>query len=104
MIMGLARACKDGGMDLFKRWCLRVGSMTTAATLAVLVPTMAWASSHPGVLAVGEELARRRPRRGVGGFGFVGACCCIGAVLVIVLIVVLIRRRKQSPPRPPQGY
>jgi hypothetical protein len=91
-------------MDLFKRWCLRVGSVTTAATLAVLVPTMAWASSHPGVTAVAEELVRRRPRRGIGGFGLLGALCCIGAVLAVVLIVVLIRRRRQPPPGPPQSY
>jgi hypothetical protein len=92
-------------MELFKRWCLRVGSVTTAATLAVLVPTMAWASSHPGLLAAGEELARRYPRRrGAGGFGLIGACCCIAVVLVVVLIVVLMRRRRQPPPPPPQSY
>jgi hypothetical protein len=91
-------------MDVVKRWCLRVGSVTSAAVFAVLLPTMAWASSHPGLLAVGDELVRRRPRRGVGGFGFIGACCCLAVVLVVVIIVLLMRRRRQQPPPPPPQY
>jgi hypothetical protein len=69
-----------------------------------LLPAAAWAQSRPGLLAAGDELARRRPRGGVGGFGLVGGCCCLVVVLVIALIIVLIsrRRQKQPPPPPPQ--
>jgi hypothetical protein len=68
-----------------------------------LLPAATWVQSRSGVLAAGDELARRRPR-GVGGFGLVGGCCCLLVVLVIVLIIVLISRRRQKQPPPPPQY
>jgi hypothetical protein len=91
-------------MDLVKRWTLRLGALTTAAVLAVLVPTMAWASSHPDVMAVGDELAKKR-RSGLGGLiGLPLLCCCVVVVGGAVLVVFLIRRRKQQTPPPPPQY
>lgn len=66
----------------------------------MMLPAAAWAQSHPSVVTIGDELARRRVR--TGGLGaLVGACCCLFVVLVIVLIVVLVSRRRRKPP-PPQ--
>jgi hypothetical protein len=89
-------------MDLVKRWTARLGAVTTAAVLAVLVPAMAWASSNTDVLAVGDELARRR-RSGLGGLiGLPLLCCCVVVIGAVALVVLLIRRRRQTPPPPPQ--
>jgi uncharacterized membrane-anchored protein len=91
-------------MDLVKRWSTRVGAVATAAVLAVLVPTMAWASSHPDVLAVGDELAKRRRGGGIFGllFGVPTLCCCAVVVAIVAVVVVIMRRRNQRPPAPPQ--
>jgi hypothetical protein len=59
-----------------------------------------WAASSPTALALGAELAQRRPR----GFGpSILLCCCLVVLLVIGLTVVLITRRRQrrQPPPPP---
>jgi hypothetical protein len=66
----------------------------------MMLPAAAWAQSHPSVVTIGDELARRRVR--TGGLGLVGGCCCLLVVLVIVLIVVLVSRRRRKPPPPPQ--
>jgi hypothetical protein len=90
-------------MDLVKRWSTRVGAIATAAVLAVLVPTMAWASSHPDVVAVGDELVKKR-RGGVFGalLGVPALCCCVVVVAIVAVVVVIMRRRNQRPPAPPQ--
>jgi uncharacterized membrane-anchored protein len=90
-------------MDVVKRWWLRLAAATAATVGLVLLPTAAWAHSRPGVVAIGDELARRRPRVG-GGLGLVGGCCCLFVVLVVVLVVVLISRRRRRPPAPPPQY
>jgi hypothetical protein len=90
-------------MDLVKRWTARVGSVATAAVLAVLVPTMAWASSHADVIAVGDEVAKKR-RGGIFGllFGVPALCCCLVVVAIVVAVVMIMKRRQQRPPAPPQ--
>jgi hypothetical protein len=51
------------------------------------------------VLAIADEVERRR--RSYGGYG-IGSCCCLFVIIVIVVAVVLIqRRRRPNPPPPP---
>jgi hypothetical protein len=89
-------------MDLVKRWAVRLGSVGSAAALAVLVPAMAWASSHPDVIAVGDELVRRRRRGGFGALlGLPALCCCLVVAAIVVGVVMIVRRRRRPPP-PPQ--
>src|SRR5262249_54464585 len=65
----------------------------------MMLPAAAWPQSHPRVVTIGDELARRRVR--TRGLGWAGACCCLVVVLIIVLIVVLVSRRRRKPPPPP---
>jgi uncharacterized membrane-anchored protein len=90
-------------VEIVQRWCLRVGAVAATVVTGWLLPVAAWAQDRPGTVAVGDELARRRPR--TGGLGLVGGCCCLVVVLVVVLTVVSISRRRQNrqqPPPPPQ--
>jgi hypothetical protein len=51
------------------------------------------------VLAIADEVERRR--RSYGGYG-IGSCCCLFVIIVIVVVVLLLqRRRRQAPPPPP---
>jgi hypothetical protein len=53
----------------------------------------------PDVLAIADEIERRR--RSYGSYG-IGSCCCLLVIIVIVVVVVLLqRRRRQTPPPPP---
>jgi hypothetical protein len=88
-------------MDSIKRWWLRLASVAAAAVVGVLVPAVAWAHSNPGVVAIGDELVRRRAPR--GGFGLIGGCCCLLVILLVVLIIVLVNRRRRPQPPPPPG-
>jgi hypothetical protein len=84
-------------MDVVKRWWLRLTAATLATVTMWMLPAAAWADSHPNMVAIGTEVARRRPRS--SGFGrVIGACCCLVVVVVIVVVVLLMRRRRQPPP------
>jgi hypothetical protein len=85
-------------MGSVKRWYARLAAMLGAAAAICLVPVAAWASTSPGAVAVGSELARSRPRAGRGGL--LGGGCCLVVVLLIVVIVLLISRRRRQPPGP----
>ncbi|SDX97393.1 hypothetical protein SAMN05444365_101253 [Micromonospora pattaloongensis] len=76
-------------------WWARLGGLLGGVALAVVVPVAAWASSGPGQLVL--EVARPRPRRGVGGF--FAALCCLFVVGIVVLLVLLVVRRRGRPPR-----
>jgi hypothetical protein len=79
-------------MELLRKWTTRVGAVFTAATLAVFVPAVAWASTS-GASDVVFEAARRR-RGGLGFLGFGSLLCCLVVVALIVLAVVLITRSR----------
>ncbi len=85
------------------KWWARVTAVVSTAVLAVLVPATAWASSN-GVLDVAYEVARRRPRRGIGGLGLFGGLCCLIVVAIIVLAVVMIRRGRGGGGRGGSGH
>lgn len=83
-------------MSTLNRWWAGFAAALTGATLSLTVPALAWAASNPTVLAVGDELIKRRKPR-IGGFiGFAGLLCCLLVVGVIGLIVFLIMRKKRS--------
>jgi hypothetical protein len=82
-------------MSFLIRWWARVAAVGSAAALSLFVPAVAWASDKPTLLAVGDEVARRRPRgRGFGVFGLLGTLCCLAVVLIIVLLIVSLTRRR----------
>jgi hypothetical protein len=79
-------------MEHMRRWVARGGTVLTAATLAVFVPAVAWASTN-GVYDVAGELVRGRRR--VGGVGLFAGLCCLVVVLVAVLGLVLMMQRRR---------
>ncbi|MET0423363.1 MAG: hypothetical protein ABW046_05785 [Actinoplanes sp.] len=81
-------------MSPLVKWWSRVAAAVTGATLTLVVPVHAWAASN-GVADLAVEAAKRRSRRGIGGFGILSAVCCLVVVGVIVLVVVLILRRRK---------
>jgi hypothetical protein len=90
-------------MDLVKRWWLRLTAAALATLTVWMLPAAAWADSHPNVVAIGAEVARKRPRASSGFGRVIGGCCCLLVVLAVVGVVILInRRRRQPPPPPPQ--
>ncbi|HEU4421658.1 MAG TPA: hypothetical protein VFR67_03845 [Pilimelia sp.] len=82
-------------MSSVKRWWVRAAAALAGIGLALVVPALAWAAEHPGVLAVTEETSRRRPR--VGFFGGLATLCCLLVVVAIVLLIVLAARRRRPP-------
>jgi len=76
------------------RWYRRIAALVTAGVVGALVPVAAWAQTSPTVVAVGDNLARKKVGRAVGAIGVFGTLCCLLVVAVIVLGVVLIVRRR----------
>jgi hypothetical protein len=76
-------------------WLRRIGALFTGAVLGVFVPAVAFASEHPALLAVADELARPRPVRRGFGFGAALAFCCLGVVVVVVVVVLLLMRNRR---------
>jgi len=84
-------------VEILARWSRRFAVVTTMLVATVLMPAMAWASTSPTALAVGEVLAaRRRSRSGFSVFGLFGGLCCLVVVGGIVLGVLLVARRKRG--------
>ncbi|RKR88264.1 hypothetical protein BDK92_2572 [Micromonospora pisi] len=73
------------------KWWARLGAVVSMATLAVLVPVSAWASSGTGQIVLEATRVRRRGGAGFGVFGLV--CCAVAVAAIVVLLVVLLRRR-----------
>ncbi|MBT8224104.1 MAG: hypothetical protein HKP61_07140 [Dactylosporangium sp.] len=82
-------------MKLMIRWYRWIAALVGGAVAGALVPAVAWAHTDPAVVAVGEELAKRKARSGVAAVGFGGALCCLLVVALIVLVVVMIARRRK---------
>ncbi|HET8659815.1 MAG TPA: hypothetical protein VFM55_12550 [Micromonosporaceae bacterium] len=61
----------------------------------LLLPAVAWAQDS-STLDLAGEVARRRPRGGIGFAGLLGALCCLVVVAAIVLAVVMVARRRRS--------
>ncbi|GIF72773.1 hypothetical protein [Asanoa siamensis] len=76
------------------RWFARIGAVLTTASLAVLVPAMAWASTS-GAYDVAVEAARSRRRGGFGFFGVAGLLCCLVVVAVVVVAVLLVNKNRK---------
>lgn len=85
-------------MNSFKRLVAALGATAATVSLAVLMPAYAWAAEHPGLVAAGSEIARRRRTRGSGGSGVFacGAICCLLVVAIIVIVALLVVRRRRS--------
>ncbi|GAA1841096.1 hypothetical protein [Asanoa iriomotensis] len=81
-------------MELLRKWAGRVGAVVTAATLAVFVPAVAWASTS-GTSEIVYEAARRR-RGGLGFLGVGSLLCCLVVIALIVLAVVLVTKRSRK--------
>jgi hypothetical protein len=79
-------------MSNWMRWWARLGVVVSSVVAVVLAPALAWAQERPAVLAVADEIALRRPRRGIGFGGFLGSLCCLAVVLVAVVVLVLVIR------------
>ncbi|MFI6762945.1 hypothetical protein ACIBF5_27825 [Micromonospora sp. NPDC050417] len=73
------------------KWWARLGAVLGAATVAVLVPVSAWASSGTGQIVLEAARSRRRGGAGAGIFGLV--CCAVVVAAIVVLLVLLLRRR-----------
>jgi hypothetical protein len=81
-------------MSPLVKWWSRLTAAVTGAMLTLVVPVHAWAASN-GVADIAVEAAKRRSRRGIGGFGIFGAVCCLVVVGLIVVAIVLIARRRK---------
>ena len=79
-------------MSNWMKWWARLGVVAGSLVAVVLAPALAWAQERPAVLAVADEVALRRPRRGIGFGGFLGSLCCLAVVVVAVVVLVLVTR------------
>lgn len=77
-------------MAALRRWL----AVLTGTVAGMLLSGAAWASRSPGVVLVLDEAARRR--RGVGGFGLLGAFCCLAVVALVLVAVLLIARGRRG--------
>lgn len=82
-------------MSLLTRWLARLGATAAALLTVFLLPAVAWAQSS-STLDLAGELARRRPRGGIGFAGVLGTLCCLVVVAAIVLALVMVARRRRS--------
>lgn len=78
-------------MASLRMWWARLVTVLGAASLAVLIPAVAWASSDTGQLVLEAARPRRRGGAGLGVFGLV--CCGVVVVAIVLLLVLLLRRR-----------
>jgi hypothetical protein len=77
-------------------WARRVLAICLVSVAGLLVPAVAWAQSDSTVLAVADELAKRRYKHvHSGGSGLSGGYWWVGLIIlvVIVLIVILLKRK-----------
>lgn len=77
-------------MFSFAKWWARLGAVVAAATVALLVPGAAWASTGSGALAL--DAARRRPRVG----GLLGGLCCLFVVGIVVIALLFVMRGRRG--------
>ena len=82
-------------MEILTQWYRRIAAFVMGAILGVLVPAVAWAQTDETAVAVGDNLAKVKAGKAIGGVAVFAVLCCLVVVAIIVVVVMMIVKRRR---------